>query len=154
AATVLSRALGEANFTSLQREIGVHASYRMSEAQAEAVVRMQLGQLAALERDEIFKEYNGLREQIISYEELLSTDANILAVLRKDLETLRDKFGDERKTLIIDTPPNRLTLEDLLAEETNAITISHNGYIKRLSLRTYRSQHRGGKGISGGGARE
>jgi DNA gyrase subunit A len=154
AATVLSRALGEANFSSLQREIGVHDSYRMSEAQAEAVVRMQLGQLAALERDEIFKEYNELRQQIIGYEELLSSDTNVLAVIRKDLETLRNKFGDDRKTGITDTPPNRLGIEDLLAEETNAITISHAGYIKRLSLRTYRSQHRGGKGVSGGGARE
>jgi DNA gyrase subunit A len=150
AATVLARALGEANFSSLQREIGVHDSYRLSEAQSDAVVRMQLGQLATLERDEIFKEYNELRGQITSYEELLSTDTNILAVIRKDLETLRDRFGDERKTLITDTPPNRLGIEDLLAEEMNAITISHDGYIKRLSLKTYRSQHRGGKGVSGG----
>ena len=63
AAAVLERALGEEHFAALQREIGVHASYRMTEAQAEAVVRMQLGQLAALERDEILKEYNDLREQ-------------------------------------------------------------------------------------------
>jgi DNA gyrase subunit A len=154
AATVLQRALGDAHFTALQREIGVQVSYTMSEAQAEAVVRLQLGQLAALERDEIVKEYDGLRGHITSYEELLSSEANILAVIRADLEQLRDKYGDERRTEIIDSPVNRLGIEDLIAEEINAVTISHNGYIKRLPLNTYRSQHRGGKGVSGGGARD
>lgn len=154
AAAVLQRALGEGHFTALQREIGVQGSYRMSEAQAEAVVRLQLGQLAALERDEIFKEYNDLRQQIVSYEELLSTDRNIHNVIKADLEELRDKFGDERRTQIIDTEASRVSLEDLIPEETNAITLSHNGYIKRLPLSTYRTQHRGGKGVSGGAARE
>jgi DNA gyrase subunit A len=154
AAAVLERALGTAHFTALQREIGIHESYRMSEAQAEAVVRLQLGQLAALERDEIVKEYNDLRGQILAHEELLSSDRNIRAVIRKDLEELRDKYGDERRTEILDVALGRMTYEDLIAEEVNAVTISHNGYIKRLPLNTYRSQHRGGKGVSGGGARE
>ncbi len=154
AATVLERALGAEHFATLQREIGVHDSYRMSEAQAEAVVRMQLGQLAALERDTIVKEYNELRQEIRGYEELLSTEQNILAVIRADLEELRDKYGDERRTLIMEGPLGRLRDEDLIAEEVNAVTLSHNGYIKRLPLNTYRSQHRGGKGVSGGTARE
>ena len=154
AAAVLSRAIGAEHFTALQREIGVHDSYRMSEAQAEAVVRLQLGQLAALERDEIVKEYNGLRTQILAYEELLSSDRNIRAVIRKDLEEMREKYSDDRRTEILDVAVNRLNYEDLLAEEVNAVTISHNGYIKRLHLNTYRSQHRGGKGVSGGGPRE
>jgi DNA gyrase subunit A len=153
AAAVLERALGDDNFTALQREIGVHDSYRMSEAQAEAVVRLQLGQLAALERDEIVKEYTALRRDIVSYEELLGSERNLLNVIRKDLEELRDKYGDERRTQIIDAV-GRVSYEDLIAEEVNAVTISHNGYIKRLPLNTYRSQHRGGKGVSGGGARE
>jgi DNA gyrase subunit A len=154
AATVLQRALGDAHFAALQQEIGVHESYRMSEAQAEAVVRLQLGQLAALERDEIFKEYNDLRGHIRSYEELLSSDRNVRAVIRKDLAELRDKYGDERRTHILDAPVSRLNIEDLIPEEVNAVTLSHNGYIKRLPLNTYRSQHRGGKGVSGGAARE
>jgi DNA gyrase subunit A len=154
AAALLERALGEAHFRSLQKEIGIHDSYRMSEAQAEAVVRMQLGQLAALERDEIFKEYNDLRRQILGYEELLSSERNILAVIRADLLELRDKYGDDRKTQIIEAEGKALTMEDLIAEEVNAVTLSHNGYIKRLPLSTYRSQHRGGKGVSGGAARE
>jgi DNA gyrase subunit A len=154
AAAVLERALGIDHFRALQREIGVHDIYRMTEAQAEAVVRLQLGQLAALERDEIFKEYNDLRQQILRHEELLSSERNILQVVRADLEELRDKYGDDRRTLIIEAPLGRVNYEDLIAEEDNAVTISHNGYIKRLPLNTYRSQHRGGKGISGGAARE
>jgi DNA gyrase subunit A len=153
AAAVLERALGAAHFAALQRELGVFAGYHMTEQQAEAVVRMQLGQLAALERDEILKEYNGLREQILIYEELLSSERNLLNVIRKDMEELRDKYGDERRTEIIDAV-GRVNYEDLIAEEINAVTISHNGYIKRLPLNTYRSQHRGGRGVSGGGARE
>jgi DNA gyrase subunit A len=153
AAAVLGRALGEAHYQALTREIGVQASYRMTEAQAEAVVRMQLGQLAALESDEILKEYNDLRGKIISYEHLLGDEQNIREVIKTDLRDLRDKYGDERRTEITGEL-GRLNLEDLIAEEENAVTISHAGYIKRLPLNTYRTQHRGGKGVSGGATRE
>src|SRR5579871_2308442 len=153
AAAVMSRALGDANFAALQRELGVLPSYHMTEAQAEAVVRMQLGQLAALERDEILKEYNDLRGKILSYEQLLSNEQNSREVIKNDLRELRDKYGDDRKTEITGEV-GRLDLEDLIAEEDNAVTISHAGYIKRLPLTTYRTQHRGGKGVSGGATRE
>ncbi len=153
-AALMERALGDANFAALQKEIGTAASYFMTEQQAEAVVRMQLGQLAALERDEIFKEYATLRSQIRGYEGLLSDDANILAVIRHDMETIRDKYGEERKTEITGNEAGKMKPEELMAEETNAVTLSHNGYIKRLPLSTYRSQHRGGKGVSGGSTRE
>ena len=153
AAAVMKRALGDDHFAALQRELGALESYRMTEAQAEAVVRLQLGQLAALERDEIFKEFNNLRQQIQSYEQLLSSERNILDVVRADMVELRDKYGDERRTKIIEAI-GKISYEDLIAEEVNAVTISHNGYIKRLPLNTYRSQHRGGKGVSGGGPRE
>lgn len=153
AATVLERALGKEHFEALQREIGRHPAYNMTEAQAEAVVRLQLGQLAALERDEIVKEYNTLRGQIMAYEDLLGNERNILEVIRKDLTELRDRFADERKTDIVPAV-GKVNYEDLIAEEMNAVTISHNGYIKRLPLSTYRSQHRGGKGVSGGSSRE
>src|SRR5207244_3251914 len=66
----------------------------------------------------------------------------------------RDKYGDDRRTMIIEAPLSRVNYEDLIAEEVNAVTISHNGYVKRLPLNTYRSQHRGGKGVSGGATRE
>jgi DNA gyrase subunit A len=125
----------------------------MTEAQAEAVVRMQLGQLAALERDEILKEYGDLRKQIVSYEELLSSEANILAIIRKDLVELRDKYSDDRRTEITEAE-GTVDLESLIPEEDNVVTLSHNGYIKRLPVNTYRSQHRGGKGVSGGNTRD
>ena len=96
--------------------------YHMTEVQADAVVRLQLGQLAALERDEIFKEYNQLRQQIHGYEELLANEKRIRDVIRDDLVHLRDKYGDERRTQIVDEGPGRLSLEDLIAEEENTIT--------------------------------
>ncbi len=153
ASAVLARALGEANFLALQREIGVLNQYHMTEAQAEAVVRMQLGQLARLQRDEILKEYADLREKIRSYETLLSSAQNILNVIKEDLIYLRDKYGDDRRTEITGEAAH-LTREDLIPEEEQVVTISHKGYIKRLPLTTYRSQHRGGRGVSGGATRE
>jgi DNA gyrase subunit A len=110
---------------------------------------LQLGQLAALERDEIFKEYGGLRNEIVAHELLLSSEKNILALIRKDMETLRDKYGDDRRTQIMEAAVGEVRFEDLIAEEVNAVTISHNGYIKRLPLSTYRAQHRGGRGVTG-----
>jgi DNA gyrase subunit A len=153
-AALMERALGAENFENLAKEIGRQAGYFMTEAQTEAVVRMQLGQLAALERDEIFKEYNDLRTQIHGYEELLSSEKNILAVIRADTLELKDKYGDERRTAIIDQEAGKVNYEDLIAEENQAVTLSHGGYIKRLPLNTYRTQHRGGKGVSGGDTRE
>jgi DNA gyrase subunit A len=152
-AAVLGRALGEAHFAALQREIGAQTAYHMTEAQAEAVVRMQLGQLARLQRDEIIKEYNDLREKIVGYERLLGSEANILAVVRGELLEMRQKYGDDRRTEITGEV-TRVNMEDLIEEEDQAVTISHNGYIKRLPLNTYRAQHRGGRGVSGGTARE
>jgi DNA gyrase subunit A len=153
AASVMQRALGDEPFAALQAELGTLDVYRMTEAQAEAVVNLRLGQLAALERDEIFKEYNGLREQIRGYEAILASDTKVLDIVRGDLVELRDKYGDDRRTEITDAGV-KVDLEDLIAEETQAVTISHQGYIKRLPLTTYRRQHRGGKGVSGGSTRE
>ncbi len=153
AAAVLERALGADNFTALVREIGRQAEYRMTEAQTDAVVRLQLGQLARLQRDEIIKEYGDLRAKIVGYEGLLASEQNVRGVIKKDLLELRNKYGDDRKTEITGEV-GRLTREDLIQETDNAVTISHNGYVKRLPLDTYRTQHRGGKGVSGGVGRE
>ncbi len=153
ASPVLQRAIGEEPFAALQRELGVAERYHMTEAQAEAVVNLRLGQLAALERDEIFKEYSGLREHIVSYETLLSDEANIRAVIRKDLEEVRDKYGDARRTEVTDEGGN-VNLEDLIPEEDVVVSISHGGYVKRMPPATFRTQHRGGRGVSGGGREE
>jgi DNA gyrase subunit A len=153
AAPVLRRAIGEEPFAALERELGVADVYHMTEQQAEAVVRLQLGQLAALERDEILKEYSGLREQIVGYERLLSDEANVYAVIRKDLDELRDKYGDARKTAISDEGAE-VNMEDLIPEEDVVVSLSHGGYIKRMPPTTFRTQHRGGKGVQGGAREE
>jgi DNA gyrase subunit A len=146
---LLHRAIGEEAFAALTRELGVADVYHMTEQQAEAVVRLQLGQLAALERDEILKEYSGLREQITAHERLLSDEANIYAVVRKDLEELRDKYGDARKTEVTDEGGS-VNMEDLIPEEDVVVSLSHGGYIKRMPPATFRTQHRGGRGVQGG----
>ncbi len=148
-ASLMERALGAEAFAALQRELGALAEYRMTEQQAEAVVRLQLGQLAALESDEILKEYTTLREQIRSYETLLADEANIRAVIRDDLEKIAAKYGDDRRTEISDEG-GELDMEDLIEDELNVVTITHEGFIKRMPLTEYRVQGRGGKGVQGG----
>jgi DNA gyrase subunit A len=153
AAAVLARALGEEHFAALQREIGARPEYHLTEAQAEAVVRMQLGQLARLQRDEVMREYQELRQKIAGYERLLGSERNLLEVIKGDLTELAQKYGKGRVTDITGEAA-RVNREDLIPEEDQAVTLSHNGYIKRLPLNTYRTQHRGGKGVSGGATRD
>jgi DNA gyrase subunit A len=148
-ASLMERALGAEAFTALQRELGAVAEYKMTEQQAEAVVRLQLGQLAALESDEILKEYMSLREQIRGYEELLADDAKVQAVIRDDLEKMAAKYGDTRRTEITDDGGD-VDMEDLIEDEPNVVTVTHEGFIKRMPLTEYRVQGRGGKGVQGG----
>ena len=148
-ASMMERAIGAEAFAALQRELGTTAEYQMTEAQAEAVVRLQLGQLAALESDEILKEYAALRGQIRDYETLLSDEASVRAVIRTDLEQMAERYGDDRRTEIRDEA-GELDLEDLIDDEPNVVIISHQQFIKRMPLTEYRVQGRGGKGVQGG----
>lgn len=148
-AVLMERALGETAFTALQRELGTVAEYKMTEQQAEAVVNLRLGQLAALESDEILKEYMQLRDLIRGYETLLSDDANIHTVIREDLEKMGAKYGDARRTEIAEGDGD-VEMEDLIVDEPNVVTITHEGFVKRMPLTEYRVQHRGGKGVQGG----
>ncbi len=148
-ASLMERALGTDAFAALQRELGQTSEYQMTEQQAEAVVRLQLGQLAALESDEILKEYTQLRGQIREYETLLSDDANIQAVIRADLQQMAERYGDKRKTEFSDDG-GIVDMEDLIEDEPNVVTISHEQFVKRMPLTEYRVQGRGGKGVSGG----
>ena len=149
AASLMERAIGGEAFAGLQRELGAASVYRMTELQAEAVVRLQLGQLAALESDEILKEYTQLREQIRGYETLLSDDANVRAVIRADLEQMGQRFGDARKTEISGDAAD-VAFEDLIEDEQVVVTVSHEGFVKRMPVGEYRVQNRGGKGVQGG----
>ena len=141
--------VGELPATSTAADVPPVAEYRMTEQQAEAVVRLQLGQLAALESDEILKEYTQLREQIRAHETLLSDDANVRKVVRDDLEKMGAKYGDDRRTEITDDGGD-LEMEDLIVDEPNVVTITHEGFVKRMPLTEYRVQGRGGKGVQGG----
>ncbi len=148
-ASLMERAIGAEAFTGLQRELGVASVYRMTELQAEAVVRLQLGQLAALESDEILKEYTQLREQIRGYETLLSDDANVRKVIRDDLEHIGTRFGDVRKTELSGDAAD-VAFEDLIEDEQVVVSVSHQGFVKRMPVGEYRVQNRGGKGVQGG----
>lgn len=152
-AELLNRALGDEGFSAFQAIMGIQAAYNLTRIQADHILQMQLQRLTALEQDKLLKEYGSLRTEITEYERLLSSDSNMLAVIRQDLLELKRKFGDERRTAIAEEAGD-FNMEDLIAEETNVVTISHDGYIKRLPLTTYRTQGRGGRGVTGGQTKE
>lgn len=148
-AHMLKIAIGELAFAALQKELGALDVYQMTEKQADAVVRLQLGQLASLERDEIFKEYSAIRAEITEYETLLSDEGNISAVIKADLESLKARYADPRRTIINDEE-GEINLESLIEDEEVIVSLSHAGYVKRMPKDTFRAQARGGKGVKGG----
>ncbi len=145
----LIEAIGQVAFDTLKSDIDIKEFYAMTELQAEAILRMQLGQLANLERDEILKEYNQIRDQIRGYDDILSDPAKVNAIIRADLLTIKDKYGTARLTEISDDGGD-VEMEDLILDEPAVVMLSHEGFIKRLPVETYRVQGRGGKGVQGG----
>jgi DNA gyrase subunit A len=148
-APLVARALGDDGFRVLQDEYGVRENYTLSANQSEAIVSMQLGSLANLEREKLSEEHGKLLADITEYLRLLSDEANIRAVVREDMQTLRTKYGNKRRTEITDEELGDYDREALIAEEPMVVTLSQRGYIKRLPLNTYQAQNRGGKGITG-----
>lgn len=146
---LIGRALGETGYAAFQEERGVRETYTLTATQAEAIVAMQLGSLAGLERDKLGEEYRKLLDDIAEFRRLLSDEANLLALVRGEMEELKKKYGDERRTAISDEEIGEIRREDLIAEEIMAVTLSHRGYIKRMELTAYKSQKRGGRGITG-----
>ena len=128
--------------------------FALSQLQAEAILNMQLRQLTALERDKIEDEYKELLKKIAYLEDLLSDPLKILAVIKTELRYIKDKFGDERKTRIVAMEANEIGDEDIIPDEETIITITRDGYIKRVPIDTYRAQKRGGKGKIGATAKE
>jgi len=120
--------------------------FKLSEAQANAILEMQLRRLAALERKKIEDEYEQLIRLISELEDLLANPRKILVSIRDELDELVRKYGDERKTRIQSDANRELTAEDLVAAEDVVVTLSQRGYIKRQQIDTFRSQRRGGKG--------
>ena len=116
--------------------------------QAQAILDMQLRRLAALEREQLEKEYNDIRAAIQSMEELLASERKMLGEVKKELRALKKKHGDERRTEF-SREGSDLSREDLEPHEQIVITLSQGGYIKRIPANTFRNQHRGGKGVGG-----
>jgi DNA gyrase subunit A len=125
----------------------------LSLRQVDAILELQLYRLTQLSVDEILSELKQIREKIAEYESILASDKKLRAVIIKELEKARDQYGDERRTQIIDESAE-LQLEDLIADEQVAVTVSHQGYLKRTPISIYRQQRRGGTGRTGMKTRE
>jgi DNA gyrase subunit A len=131
----------------------VEDGYRLSEAQTQAILDLRLHQLTGLEQDKIVNEYKELLDLIDELLAILQNPDRLMQVIREELESLRDDFGDERRTEII-TDHLDLTLEDLITEEDVVVTLSHAGYAKSQPLSDYRAQRRGGRGKSAANVKE
>ena len=121
--------------------------------QADAILDLQLHRLTRLSIDEIRKELADVRDRISEYEAILASEKKLRAVIVKELEEIKKKYGDARRTVIQDEAAE-INLEDLIADEQVAVTVSHSGYMKRTPISTYRQQRRGGTGRKGMGTRE
>lgn len=132
---------------------GLSEALSISDKQIQAILEMRLQRLVGLEQEKIDNEYKQVLETINYLESLLHSDEKIMQVVKEDLLEVKKKFGDARKTIItIDN--SQIPVEDLIAVEDIVITITHNGYIKRLPTDTYKNQKRGGRGVTGMGTKE
>ena len=134
-------------------KLALQERFGLTEAQATAIVQMQLGRLSGLERDKIENEYEQISAKIAEYKSILENESLVLDIIREDLTNIKNKYGDERRTEIA-MVANEIDVEDLIDEEEVVITLTHSGYTKRVPVTTYKAQHRGGRGISGMSTRE
>ena len=136
-----------------RHRINDDGTFNLSEEQARAILELRLARLTALGRDEIGEELNGLGAEIEDYLDILRSRERVRAIIREELEAIREQFGTPRRTEISDHAAD-FDDEDLIAREDMVVTVSHGGYIKRVPLSTYRAQNRGGKGRSGMATRD
>jgi len=129
------------------------ARFGLSDKQAQAIVDMRLKRLTGLEREKIEEQYQKILETIAYLKAVLDSEKMVLDIIKQELQELKEKFGDERRTEI-SFETTDMDIEDLIADEEVVITMSHKGYIKRMPLNTYKSQRRGGKGVHGMTTRE
>ncbi len=122
--------------------------FGFTDIQAQAILDMRLARLSGLEREKVENEYRDIKALIAHLTEILGSEQMVLDILKEEIGAIRDKFGDARRTSI-EPAADDIDIEDLIEEEENVITLTHQGYIKRLSVDTYRSQKRGGRGIIG-----
>ncbi len=131
-----------------EAKVALIKKFGLTEIQAQAILEMQLQKLTGLEREKLEAEYAELLKAIDEYRAILADAKRIDAIIRKELLDLKAKFGDERRTEIAGRA-EEIEMEDLIAEEDMAITISNTGYVKRIPVQAYRKQKRGGKGVTG-----
>jgi len=127
---------------------GLMKQFKLSEAQAQAILEMRLQRLTALERGKIEEELKETKKLIKNLNEILDKEELVREIIIEELTTIRAKYGDERKTEIIDKEAD-INIEDMIIKEDMVVTVTHNGYIKRNPISLYRSQRRGGKGVTG-----
>ncbi|MES9785356.1 DNA gyrase subunit A [Bacillus pumilus] len=133
---------------------GLMENYSLSEKQAQAILDMRLQRLTGLEREKIEDEYKGLVDLIAELKAILADNEKVLEIIREELIEIKERFNDTRRTEIVTAGIETIEDEDLIPVENIVITLTHNGYIKRLPASTYRSQKRGGKGVQGMGTNE
>jgi len=132
---------------------GLMRKFGLTEVQARGILDMRLQRLTGLEREKLVSEHKDLTALIKKLKRILSSEKNILAEVKKELLEVKKKYADPRRTEIL-AEVGEFQLEDLIADEDMAVSISHSGYIKRIPVSTYRKQHRGGKGVTGMGTKE
>ncbi|MFH7320572.1 DNA gyrase subunit A [Desulfurivibrio sp. D14AmB] len=132
---------------------GLMSRFGLSAIQAQAILEMRLHRLTGLEREKIIEEYEALMREITWLRQVLADESLVMKIIREEFEAIRETYGDERRTEIIEAPDEILP-EDMIAREEMVVTVTHAGYIKRNPVDLYRSQRRGGKGIRGAGTTE
>ncbi len=129
------------------------ARFSLSDEQADAIVKMQLGRLSGMEREKIEEEYRDVTAKIANYREILANESMVLDIIKNDLIDIKNKYGDERRTKI-SSISTEIDIDDLIDEEDIVVTLTHTGYTKRVPADTYHSQRRGGRGITGMSTKE
>ncbi|HZG15567.1 MAG TPA: DNA gyrase subunit A, partial [Candidatus Bathyarchaeia archaeon] len=142
-----------ASRTTEEARDGLMNNYTLSYEQAQAILDMRLQRLTGLEREKIENEYQELMAKIAEYKAILADEGKIYAIIKEEITEIKDRFGDERRTVITFDEESIEDL-DLIPEEDVVITLTHSGYIKRLPVSTYRSQKRGGRGVMGAGTKD
>jgi DNA gyrase subunit A len=148
-ASMLKKALGDEGFAIFEDERGESDVYHLTPVQADAILKMTLGQLVNLEQERLGGQHQKLLDEIKEYLRILSDEQIIRDMIKEDLEEIRHKHADTRRTVIDHEELTDIVDEDLIEEENMVVSISHRGYIKRTPVSTYRAQKRGGKGIKG-----
>ncbi len=137
-----------------EAKVALIEDLEFSDKQAQAILEMQLQKLTGLEIHKLQEEFKELQKKIEYFESVLKSEKKVLEIIKEELAKLKEKYGDERRTEISRSMDVELEVEDLIAEEDVVVTISHQGYVKRLAVTTYRKQKRGGVGVGSGGVEE